>query len=93
MASKFRGVLLIGHKEVAVEVPFDPAERFGVEAQRLWKGRRGHPVRATIGRLAFESAVVPRSGRFWLLIPDEISARADLEIGAEVSVSIEPRAQ
>jgi hypothetical protein len=39
---KFKAELLSGHKEDAVEVPFDPATEWGIRAKPLWRGRRGH---------------------------------------------------
>jgi hypothetical protein len=56
----FKAEVLSGHKDNAVEVPFDPAQEWGIEPQPLWRGRRGHKVLAKIRGLAFESAIVPR---------------------------------
>jgi hypothetical protein len=36
--ARFQGTALGGHKDLAVEVPFDPAEKWSVEPQKLWKG-------------------------------------------------------
>lgn len=86
----FRGVLLAGHKGAAVEVPFDPAIEWGSAAKPLWKGRRGQRVRATLNRVAFESAIVARSRRFWLPVDDDVLARAETSVGEDVAIVIEP---
>lgn len=44
---KFKAELQGGHKDDAIEVPFDPAETWGVASVSLWRGRRGHRVLAT----------------------------------------------
>lgn len=89
----FRGVLLEGHKGAAVEVPFDPAEEWGTSATALWKGRRGQRVRGTLNRVAFESAIVARSKRFWLLVDDDVLVRAKTSVGDDVAIVIEPLAE
>jgi len=86
---RFEGTVLAGHKGAACEVPFDPADRWGIPAGSLWKGRRGHRVRVRIQGVSFESAVVPRAGRFWLLVPEEILESAALAIGDPVAVGLE----
>lgn len=86
----FRGVLLAGHKGAAVEVPFDPATEWGIAATTLWKGRRGQRVSAKLNRIAFESAIVARSKRFWLLVDDDVLARAETSVGEDVALVIEP---
>lgn len=87
----FHSVLSSGHKGNAAEVPFDPAERWSVSAQPLWPGRRGFPVRATLDGNSFESAIVSRSRRFWLLVPAGISALAGISAGESGSFSVTPR--
>ncbi len=86
---RFGGTVFAGHKDAACEVPFDPAVRWGIPAGPLRKGRRGHRVRGRIQGVSFESAVVPRAGRFWLLIPEEILKSAALAIGESVAVGLE----
>jgi hypothetical protein len=87
---RFRAVLLEGHKEPAFEVPFDPAERWGTAPVPLRPGRRGHRVRATIRDVPFESAIVGRSKRFWLLVPAEVQQTAGIVAGDEADVSLLP---
>jgi hypothetical protein len=88
--ASFRTKLLSGHKEDAAEVPFDPRERWSVAAQPLWPGRRGFPVNATLNGIAFESAIVPRLRRFWLLVPEAVEQRAKVTAGDLASFTIAP---
>ena len=90
--ARFRGEILAGHKGAAVEVPFDPAERWGLGAVALWRGRRGHRVTGVVQKLRFESSVVPRSKRFWLLLDEDLLDAAGLAVGDRVDVAIEPSA-
>ena len=87
---RFTGQLLSGHKEAAVEVPFNPAESWGEPAKPLWHGRRGHGVRGVINEVVFESVVVPRSRRFYLLSPEELQLALGASAGDEVRVTIAP---
>lgn len=87
---KFVGTILSGHKEDAVEVPFDPAMRWGKPERRLWPGRRGHFVRGKLNGIPFESAVVTRSRKFYVLLRDDIKAAAGVKLGDRVQMSLEP---
>jgi hypothetical protein len=87
---QFTGELLGGHKDAAVEVPFDPAERWSTTAVALRPGRRGHRVTGTANGVAFVSAIVGRSRRFFLLIDDELREQAGIEIGDVVKVAVQP---
>jgi uncharacterized protein DUF1905 len=89
-AAQFTGELLAGHKEAAIEVPFDPATRWGVPAHRLWTGRRGHAVKGRLNGVEFESVVVPRSRRFYLLVPDELQSAIGASIGDMIRATIAP---
>lgn len=89
-AARFTSTLLGGHKNAALEVPFDPAERWGIEPVRLRLGRHGHRVQATIGDVEFETAVVPRLRRFWVEIDEETQRRADIRVGETISIAIKP---
>ena len=68
---KFKGELLPGNKDYAVEVPFDPLREWNIQPQPLWRGRRGYPVDVVIKRISFESAMVPCQKKFYLLIDAE----------------------
>jgi hypothetical protein len=90
MPERFRGEILEGHKGCAVEVPFDPARRFGIEKARLRPGRFGHRVRGTVNGVAFDGAIVPRMKRFWLELDAATLKRAKLAAGDTASVALEP---
>ena len=90
MKKKFKAQLLSGHKDHAVEVPFDPSVEWRVEPQPLWRGRRGFPVRGKIAGTTFESAIVPRQKKFYLLIDRDMQQSAGLSEGSHAVVTIEP---
>jgi hypothetical protein len=60
---KFEGQLLLGHKGAAVEVPFDPEEKWTVSARVLWPVRRGHTVRAELNRTECPLVAASYGGR------------------------------
>ncbi|RYE02116.1 MAG: DUF1905 domain-containing protein [Sphingobacteriales bacterium] len=84
----FEATLLSGHKEDAVEVPFDPAERLGLANESLGPGRRGYRVKATLNGQTFDSAVVSRSKQFWLLVPASVVTAAGVAINDSVQISL-----
>ena len=86
----FEGELLAGHKGAAVEVPFDPAEKWAINPRPLWPGRRGHTVQARLGGVSFGSCIVPRSRKFWLLIDEDDQAKAGVIIGERVRITVGP---
>jgi hypothetical protein len=86
----FKAEVLSGHKEDAVEVPFDPVELWGIPARPLWRGRRGHLVSATVNGFSFPSSIVPRQKKFYLLIDAEAKKSAGVSAGAVVQVALEP---
>ena len=88
--ARFTAVLVEGHKGAAFEVPFDPAERWDIAPIRLQAGRRGHRVAGKVNGVAFESAVVPRSRKFWVLIDDDVREQAKLEIGSTATIALRP---
>jgi hypothetical protein len=87
-AQTFEATLLSGHKEDAVEVPFDPAERLGLSRESLGPGRRGDRVKATLNRHTFESAIVARSKRFWLLVPASVVRATGVAVNDSVQISL-----
>jgi uncharacterized protein DUF1905 len=89
-AERFETVVLEGHKGLAFELPFDPAERWGVPEERLWPGRRGWRVKVSMRRARFESFVVPRSRRFWVLVSEEMRRSGRLRAGSRVGVAVAP---
>jgi hypothetical protein len=61
-----------------------------VDAVPLWHGRRGFPVEAVLDGVPFASAIVPRMRRHFLLVDDEVCARAKARIGATVEITVRP---
>ena len=90
---KFKAEVLSGHKENAVQVPFDPAQEWGIPPKPLWRGRRGHLVNATVNGFMFESSIVPRQKKFYLLIDAEAAKAAGVTDGAKVEVAVKPYAE
>lgn len=90
MKKTFKAELLSGHKDHAVEVPFDPAGTWGIDPKPLWRGRKGHQVKGKLNGHAFESFVVPRARKFWMLIDNELKRKAKVSEGDVVTVSVEP---
>jgi hypothetical protein len=86
----FKAEILPGHKDSAVEVPFNPVLIWKVDAKPLWRGRKGHEVKGKLNGVAFESFIVPRSKTFWMLIDEELKRKARIQDGQVVRVSIEP---
>ena len=86
----FKAELLSGHKDHAVQVPFDPSVEWNLHPRPLWRGRRGFPVSATIDGVSFESSIVPRQKKFYLIIDAEAKITARVEPGALVQVTLEP---
>jgi hypothetical protein len=86
----FKAELLSGHQEDAVEVPFDPTATWGVAPAKLWRGRKGHRVLATINGVPFETFIVPRQQKSFLLVDDDIKDEGGFAVGDVVSVSVAP---
>ena len=83
----FKAELLGGHKEAAVEVPFDPVALWKVEAKPLWKGRRGFEVEATLNGFQFESCIVPRQKRYFMLVDKDVIDTTRVATGDIVTAS------
>lgn len=92
-AQKFKAELLSGHQEDAVEVPFDPTATWGVAPAKLWRGRKGHRVLATINGVSFETFIVPRQQKCFMLVDDDIKREGQFAVGDIVSVSVAPVGQ
>jgi Domain of unknown function (DUF1905) len=88
MKKTFSGELVSGHKQKAVEVPFDPEPEWQLQLQALRPGRRGFRVKATINSSAFDSAIVPRQKRWFLLIGSDVAASGEGEIYATASMRV-----
>ena len=89
-AVRFNAPILAGHKGAAVEVPFDPNTSWETAPQQIRPGRRGHPAQATLNGTKFDSAIVARSRRFWLLVDDDVLAAAKAQVGEIVNVTVAP---
>ena len=88
----FRAAVQAGHKQCAVEVPFDPGGELGLALVRVRAGRHGYRVRASIGADWFEGIVVPRMRRWWLLIDPPRLDAAGGHVGSVVEVRLEAEA-
>ncbi len=89
-ATQFQAPLLSGHKGAAVEVPFDPSAKWQTPSQQIRPGRRGYFASATLDGKKFDSAIVARSRRFWLLVDESVVAAAKVQIGDIVNVTVAP---
>ena len=89
-AEQISGVVLAGHKGDAVEVPFDPGAKWDVAVQQIGPGRRGYRVAFRVGATRFDSYVVARSRKFWLLLSAEVEDKLSIKAGDTVSLSLEP---
>jgi hypothetical protein len=86
----FQGTVRSGHKaQCAVEVPFDPGAEWGLRLGPVFPGRNGYVVRAALGAGWFDSFVVPRTRRWWLLIGRDQLDAAGVAVGQEVTVRME----
>lgn len=79
---RFSATVLSGHKGNAIEVPFDPASEWVLTPTSLRRGRKGHRVIGTLDGERFESEIVARAKKHWLLI--------NAPEGETVTVVIEP---
>ena len=73
-----------------MEVPFDPAATWGVAPERLWHGRKGHRVIATLNRVSFEGFIVSRQRKSFLLVDEDIRHEAGVAVGDIVTVTVAP---
>ncbi|MEP6922075.1 MAG: DUF1905 domain-containing protein [bacterium] len=91
-AKKFKAEIVPGHKESAVEVPFDPTQVWRTNPQSLWHGRRGHTVKGMLNGKEFKGVIVPRQRKFYLLIDKELERDAGVAPGDVVEVALEASA-
>ena len=86
----FQAEIMAGHKDDAVEVPFNPNDVWSTPSKSIWKGRKGHAVSGTLNRIAFdESFIVPRQKKFYLLIDGDMERAARVNAGDSVRVSVQ----
>lgn len=87
----FKTKVLSGHKENALEVPFNPGETWSLKPSHLWRGRNGYPVIAKLKCVSFESHIVGRQKRFYMLVDKDMMKAADLSAGDIVTATIAPQ--
>lgn len=86
------GPVRSGHKEDALELPFDPSRRWDLRAVTFAPGRRGVPVRVRAeGGVDACRHVVTRAGRHWLLLPPSLERSLACAAGDTVRVRVAPR--
>ena len=86
--AKFTAQLIEGHKGVvAVLVPFDPQEVWGLLPHRLAGRRHGWPVRGRAGKKKFVGYIGERWGNFFVTLD---SKALGLEVGDSVELVLEP---
>ena len=90
MKKKFKAALQAGHQEDAVELPFDPAAAWGIAPVRLWRGRKGHRVQATLNGISFAGFIVSRQRKFYMLVDEDIKEATGVEVGDVVTVTVRP---
>lgn len=73
-----------------MEVPFDPAATWAIAPMRLWRGRKGYPVLATLNRVSFEGFIVSRARKFFMLVDEDIKQEAGVAVGDIVAVTVVP---
>ena len=86
----FKAELQPGHKDDAVQVPFNPADVWGLIPEPLWRGRKGHRVRATLNGFPFETFIVPRQRKFFLMVEPDVKEQARVGVGDVVAVTVTP---
>ena len=87
---RFKAALQTGHKENAIEVPFDPVLVWDIPQRPLLQGRRGHRVQGSLNGTHFESVIVPRSGKFFLLIEPDVQQATGITVGDEIDAVVGP---
>ncbi len=89
---KFRAVVQDGHKGCAVEVPFDPREVWGeLPTEIVYQRVRGIRVQGKLDRASFESWIIHRWGKFFLLVNGDVLERASSAAGEVASISLSPK--
>ena len=91
IAKRFESEVLEGHKESAIEVPFDPGTAWKIAPVAIRAGRRGYPVAVTVKRVRLESFVVTRAKRFWLLLDAKALEQIGVKAGDRLTLSLAPR--
>ena len=82
---QFKAEILSGHKDNAVEVLIRQ-----MSPKPLWRGRRGHEVEGRLNGFPFESCIVPRQKRFFMIIDEDVRKQAKISAGDIVIASVKP---
>ena len=91
MVSKFKGAILEWRGPSPfyfVPVPDVPSKKIKAMAAQLTYGWGVIPVLGKIGTTEFSTALIPKDGLYYLPIKNAVRFAENLEVGAEVSVSI-----
>lgn len=91
MVTKFKGAMIEWRGPSPfyfVPVPDVPSKKIKAMAAQLTYGWGVIPVLGKIGKTEFSTALIPKSGLYYLPIKNAVRFAEELEVGAEVTVSI-----
>ncbi len=91
MVTKFKGAMIEWRGPSPfyfVPVPDVPSKKIKAMAAQLTYGWGVIPVLGKIGKTEFLTALIPKDGLYYLPIKNAVRFAENLEIGAEVTVSI-----
>ncbi len=91
MVTKFKGAIIEWRGPSPfyfVPVPDVPSKKIKAMAAQLTYGWGVIPVLGKIGKTEFSTAFIPKDGLYYLPIKNAVRFAENLEVGAEVTVSI-----
>ena len=91
MVTKFKGAMIEWRGPSPfyfVPVPVAPSKKIKAMAAQLTYGWGVIPVLGKIGKTEFSTAFIPKDGLYYLPIKNAVRFAENLEVGAEVTVSI-----
>ena len=91
MVTKFKGAIIEWRGPSPfyfVPVPVVPSKKIKAMAAQLTYGWGVIPVLGKIGKTEFSTALIPKDGLYYLPIKNAVRFAENLEVGAEVTVSI-----
>ena len=91
MKIKFQGVMIEWRGPSPfyfVPIPEEPSKEIKAIAAQLTYGWGVIPVLGKIGKTDFSTALIPKDGLYYLPIKNAVRFAEELEVGSEVSVSI-----
>ena len=91
MVTKFKGAMIEWRGPSPfyfVPVPDVPSKKIKAMAAQLTYGWGVIPVLGKIGKTEFLTALIPKDGLYYLPIKNAVRFAEELEVGAEVTVSI-----